>query len=95
MNGWRVWVDAWRAHFGQSRPDPSPVGKNIKAAKQIAGVVGDDTGLADVFQRYLEDGDPFLVKQGHALSLLPARLDAYRGNGKGSPAEKRPVREFR
>ena len=61
------------------QPDPANLGPNTKAAKQLSKLIPDQSELKEIYCYYLQDKDPFLVKQGHALRLLPARIDAYRG----------------
>lgn len=77
-NPWAIWVDTWREHFRGRKPDPANLGKNTKATKRVAGIVNDETELREVFRRFLQDADPFLVRQGHSLALILTRLDAYR-----------------
>jgi hypothetical protein len=75
-NGWACWIDACREC---GRPDPVPVGADTKASAEMAQFFKEDRAvMLRVFKRYLADPDPFLIKQGHALRLLPGRVNAYR-----------------
>lgn len=85
LNGgavWGRWVDVNRA---AGNPDPVPDGPDIKAAKRLAHVLAGDEVVA-LLDAYLADKDQFVAKQGHALRLLPGRINAYRN----TPAEAAP-----
>lgn len=71
---WGAWVEVNRA---RGNPDPVPVGADIKAAGEIGKVLPAEE-TEPVLAAYLDDTDGFVVKQGHALRLLPGRLGAYR-----------------
>lgn len=72
---WAQWVDAHRA---LNRPDPVPAGANLAAARELSkmGLPADE--MAALLAAYLADRDDWIEAQGHALKLLPSRLDAYR-----------------
>jgi len=83
LNVWGLWVDVWRKQYGKQRPDPSPGGANVKAAKEIGKLLGGDKAkVQEVFRRWIADEDPWIAKQGHALKVLVSRLDGYRLEGK-------------
>jgi hypothetical protein len=85
---WAAWVDVNRA---AGNPDPVPDGPDTRAAKGLAGhVQGGQLTLDELrglLGAFLADGDAFLAKQGHALRLLPGRVNAYRNAGAGAGAE--------
>jgi hypothetical protein len=77
LNGgavWARWVDANRA---AGNPDPVPDGPDVKAAQRLAKLVKADE-VVTLLESYLGDRDAFIVKQGHALRLMPGRINAYR-----------------
>ena len=74
LNGWASWVDVNREY---GRPDPAPVGPDLKAAKIIAVNALDRNDLENLFRMFLSDSDAFLAKQGHALRLMPGRINKY------------------
>ena len=78
IDAWAIWVDTWREER-PGRPGPTPTGPNTKAGKELAKLIPDPVELTVVFRLYLRDSDPFPARQGHALKLLPGRVDAYRG----------------
>ncbi|MBE7465610.1 MAG: hypothetical protein HS116_19215 [Planctomycetes bacterium] len=78
---WGAWVDANRA---VGRVDPARLGPDLKASSALAGVLPADQ-IPDILRKYLADDDSFVARQGHALRLLPRRLDAYR-NGTANTA---------
>ena len=79
---WRAWVDVNRA---AGRQDPAAVGPDLKAGKELAKILPADD-VQKILTAYLDDQDPFLVKQGHALRLLPGRVNGYL-NGTADPIE--------
>jgi hypothetical protein len=74
LNGWASWVDVNREY---GRPDPAPVGPDLKAAKIIAVNALDRNDLENLYRMFLSDSDAFLAKQGHALRLMPGRINKY------------------
>ena len=70
------------AHREAGLPDPTPDGQNTAAGKALGKLILfqhlTEAELKDCLALYLADEDRFLVSNGHALSLLPKRLDAYR-----------------
>jgi len=74
LNGWASWVDVNREY---GRPDPAPVGPDLKAAKTIAVNALDRNDLENLYRMFLSDSDAFLAKQGHALRLMPGRINKY------------------
>lgn len=77
-NVWRWWVEVNRE---AGRPDPTALGPDTKAGKALGGLMSEDE-LRLIFAAYLKDKDSYLEKQGHALRLLPGRVDAYRQKSK-------------
>ena len=67
-------MDANRA---AGRQDPTPTGPDTRIAQQLGRLMPAED-LRRVMDAYLADRDAFVVKQGHALRLLPGRVDAYR-----------------
>lgn len=78
-NVWAWWVDANRT---AGRKDPTPVGPDTAASKAISKLGFEEAEVKRLLAAYLGDADPFVVKQGHPLRLLPGRIDSYR-NGTG------------
>jgi hypothetical protein len=58
---------------------------DLKAGKELEKLIPDPADLRRILAAYLADPDPFLAKQGHALRLLPGRVNAYL---ESDPAEK-------
>ena len=77
-NPWALWVVIWRDER-PGQPDPANTGPNTRAAKELCKLIPDPSELKEIYRRYLQDKDQFLLRQGHALRLLPGRIDAYRG----------------
>jgi hypothetical protein len=73
VNAWGLWVDANR-ELGRS--DPIPAGPDTKAGKELAKTLNDDD-LKHVYNRYLQDNDAFLIKNGHALRHIGGRVNKY------------------
>ena len=74
LNAWSAWVDVNREF---DRPDPIPVGPDLKAAQGIAKHVEDIDHLKELYRLYLSDDDKYLVKQGYALRLMTGRINKY------------------
>jgi hypothetical protein len=73
-NPWALWLDVHDAlHIAR----PLNQGPDLKAAKALAEVIPDSARLASVMRAFLLDSEPWVVKQGHALRLLPGRVNAY------------------
>jgi hypothetical protein len=83
LDFWKVWIKAWRASR-PGAPDPARLGADLRAGKELGKAVADADELERVFSAYLADADAFLTKQGHALRLLPGRLQAYRSGASGA-----------
>jgi len=67
-NFWGAWVDVNR---NRGRSDPATLGPDLSAAKQIFKAVGFDMArFKSLCNAFLDDKDPFLLKQGHALHYL-------------------------
>jgi len=75
INHFGIWIDVNR-EFG--RADPLPVQKDTAASKIISKLLnGNSEKIAEVFRRYLEDNDKFLLSNGHGLSFLQSRINKY------------------
>jgi hypothetical protein len=62
-------------------------GKDGAAVKAILGACGGNLDKAKrVVTTYLDDRDPFIWKNGHTLSFLSGRINAYSSNGQPHPA---------
>ncbi len=72
-------------------PEPVRAGADLKAGKELAKLIPDPADLRRILAAYLADADYFLTKQGHALRLLPGRINAYL---EADPAEKPHSPEF-
>ena len=77
-----VWGWCVDAHREAGLPDPTPDGQNTAAGKALGKLILSqhltEAELKDCLALYLADDGKFLSDNGHALSLLPKRLDAYR-----------------
>lgn len=74
-NAFGIWIDVNR-EFG--RADPPVIGRDTKAAQQIFAALNDDPEkLKEVYSRFLEDKDKFLLSNGHGLSFLQSRINKY------------------
>jgi hypothetical protein len=78
VNAWKLWVDA---HRDVNLPDPVTIGKDLAAGKALAKAIPDAGELRELMDTYLADEDQWLMKQGHPLSILPSRINAYRAAG--------------
>lgn len=80
----RRWVEIMRPRDGQK---PIVESADWGQASRLIGSVG-LPAAKDLVERFLADRDPFLLRQGHTLRLLPSRANAYRarGPGAGQPA---------
>lgn len=74
---WGRWVDL---HRSKGNVDPAPLGRDVAAAREIAKAIPQEECMA-VLEAYLDDLSAYLLGQGHALRLLPGRLNAYRNGG--------------
>ena len=76
-NVWRWWHGA-NTSAGRKLIKTSA---DTAAAKRLAGMVHegdfDENQLRECMVAFLADVDPFLLKNGHALRLLPIKLNAY------------------
>jgi len=81
VKAWSLWIDCNRE---AGRADPVKVGPDLGAAKSLGALIGESIPSADDLPRimaaFLADSDPFLLKQGHPLRLLPGRINAYLNN---------------
>ncbi|HQB83698.1 MAG TPA: hypothetical protein PLR50_09395, partial [Candidatus Rifleibacterium sp.] len=73
-NGWAIWVDINRE---RNRVDPIPAGPDTKAAKFLTDNIDGIQAVKDVMRLFLDDGDPFLQRNGHALRHITGRVNAY------------------
>ena len=75
---WRMWVDVNRE---AGRRDPVTVAKDTAAAKNLSKLVVNGEMTTDELRAamtaYVNNGDQWLANQGHPLSMLPGRLNAY------------------
>lgn len=94
-NGGRVWALWIECNREAGRRDPVKAKADLGAGKNLAAMIqgGDfsEAELRECMAAYLADQDPWLVKQGHALRLLPGRLNAYLGGG-GTPMTPEQVK---
>jgi len=74
VNGWAIWVDINRE---RNRVDPIPAGPDTKAAKFLTDNIDGIQAVKDVMRLFLDDGDPFLQRNGHALRHITGRVNAY------------------
>ncbi len=75
-------LDAYRARWVATRRPldglpPACTRADFAQLRMLVGRFGaEETQL--LVERYLEDADPWLLKQGHTLRHLPSRVDGYR-----------------
>jgi hypothetical protein len=78
FNLWGMWIDCHR-EIGMK--DPARIGKDLNASKPLSQLVtnGDCTveELKAAMILYLKDGDSFISRSGHPLSLLPGKINSY------------------
>ena len=90
-NGGHVWGLWLAANRDAGRRDPVTVGKDTAAAKNLSKMVRDGEltldELRSALEAYLGNGDDWFGKQGHPLSMLPGRLNAYLNGPPMSPEE--------
>ena len=72
---WGLWIDLHRA---RNLADPIALGEDLSASKQLAKAIPDLDEMTRLMACYLDDPEPFLAKNGHALRHLPTRINAYR-----------------
>ncbi len=75
---WRDWVEANRR---AGRADPVPLGPDLKAGKILGVAIPDAARRVQILELYLADRDVYLVRTGHALRNLQARINAYLNPG--------------
>jgi phage replication O-like protein O len=73
INAWGIWVDVNRE---MKKADPIPTGVDTKASKELLRLIGGEK-LKKVMAAFLADNDPFLIRQGHSLRLISARVNKY------------------
>jgi len=72
-------IAIWCEEFKKKRgTNPIITGRIVGTAKRLVDVLKPDETTRELFRRYLDDGDPWLTKQGHPFTALESRLDAYR-----------------
>lgn len=82
INGWKVWIDANR-EIGRS--DPIPLPKNLGIAGNIAKHFKSEDELRPLMVAFLQDNDPFVIKNGHAIGLFLDRVEKYRNDAYEDP----------
>ena len=76
-------VDQYRTKFQSKYVHQGP--KDAQAVKRL---IGADLGLEETQRRvllYLNNDDPFVVKQGHTISFFASTINSYRPGAKVSP----------
>ncbi len=73
---WQLWVSV-KTDMLPQYPEPAPVRAEKRAARVLSELIESDE-MPDLFRNYLSDSDKFVKSQGHRLSLLLKRLEAYR-----------------
>lgn len=76
----RRWVEVMRPRDGKK---PIVESADWGQMSRLIGAVG-LPAAKELVERFLADRDPFLLKQGHTLRLLPQRANAYRARGPGA-----------
>jgi hypothetical protein len=71
----RMWDEAYREKYGEPWRNWSRGARCIK--ELLASLHNDLALLRKVFGRYLNDDDPFIVKQKHPLPFLAANVDRW------------------
>jgi hypothetical protein len=71
---WARWVDVNKL---RNRAVPVPLGPDLKAGKELAKIVKSEAEIVALLNSYLDDCNVYLTGQGHALRLLPGRVNAY------------------
>lgn len=58
-------------------------GKDIGSLKRVlAWCQEHGTGVSDLFQKYLEDDEPFVIRNGYSFSLFESRVHIYASSKK-------------
>jgi hypothetical protein len=73
----QVWAEWISVNRKAGRADPVPLGPDLKAGKILGQAVPDAARRVQILELYLADKDAFLVRTGHALRNLQARINAY------------------
>ena len=82
------WVGAWKAKYGASYDLSAADAGNLKRLVTKKGAADTKARLA----RYLADGDHFLARQRHPLSIFWARANTYSAvDAQHTAVEERPV----
>lgn len=71
---WGIWWDVHKAHRGVT---PADLGPDKMASKDLAKAFPDLAELELLMVAFLKDNDPLLVKNGHALRFMSAKVNAY------------------
>ena len=79
---------AWKAKNGRKYPHAGA--RDAKAVTAILKAVDGDLAEArSIVDRFLADGDQWIGKTGHKLSILPSQLAAYMGKQHGNAVRGR------
>jgi len=84
VNGFACWIDA---NVALNRNIPIKLGRVTGTASRIAKGFKDKEELTSIMKDFLQDEDPFLVKNGHNITLLEGRIEKYRNISAEAAAE--------